>query len=585
MKVSKKIEWFIVAFTGAVAFVLAFIGFNTYFIANGIERNFVDLIFHSIKIFGMELVDEYVSPLPLTLEIARWLAPGVLLFTAIKGIIYLVQREFKMMRAKSYKNHIVVGGLNEKSIFLINDLLKSNEKVIIVAESYEESYKEIAERNGAILIPGKLSDADVLIQSAAANAKYFVINDMDDEQNISDAIYIHDYLKSAKTKNKPVIYTRVASHMKLNELKEIDFFKNINGGYNSEFHFEIRIFSENEKTARLIMDNYSPDVFRPITRKTDKPLNVAVFGSGELAQSVVASIARLGHFINYKKVKVTLFHEDRKMMENLNHYFPGMNKLIDLKAVYGDLDIFNIEEMIKIDKQFPFDAIYVLSMNESLSLKILNKLCKINFNKAVNVVLALVKPEGVLNKWYKADTIGNMTIYKFDITSETFTKDAILSEKLDELAKIIHNDYFTKMKDAGKLDPAKESHREWEYLSEDFKNQNRMQADHIDIKLRSIGCKAVPMNDPRPEYDITADKKIIEQLAEMEHNRWEAHMVLNGWVYAAKRDDKLKKHPNIIPYNKLTDDIKQYDRNTILNIPMLLAKLNLKIVKAENTGN
>lgn len=579
MSFYKKREWLITGILGAVAFVLAFIGFNTYFVENGIQRNFLDLIFHSIKIFGMELVDEYASPLPITLEIARWLAPGVLLFTAVKGIIYLVRREFKLMKARGYKNHIIVSGLNENSTFLVNDLLNKNEKVILVSTESDEAKKEVLERSGAVVISGKLSEVDVLKMASANKARYFILMEEDDEKNLSDAVAIHTYLKEYNNGTKPVIHTHVASYMKLNELKEIGFFNNIKKTDETELNYEIKIFSKNERTARLLMKEFSPDVFRPIVKKDDEALKVAVFGSGELVQSMITYIAALGHYVNNRKVKVSLFHEDHKTIENLKQYSPGLEELIELKNYENDLDIFDINIFAELQKESPFDAIYLLCDDDGLSLKMLNKLCKVKFDKKIDVVLALNKHDGVLNKWYAADHIGNISLHKFNLTEETFTKEGIVSEKIDELAKVIHNDYFGKVKERNKVDDKKGSHREWEYLSEDFKNQNRMQADHIMIKLRSAGCTTAPLNSPEAEYDFTTNKEIVELFSEMEHNRWAAHMLLNGWKYGPERDEVRKLHTDLIPYEELSDGVKQYDRDTIKNIPMLLKKLSLKVIK------
>jgi hypothetical protein len=97
--------------------------------------------------------------------------------------------------------------------------------------------------------------------------------------------------------------------------------------------------------------------------------------------------------------------------------------------------------------------------------------------------------------------------------------------------------------------------------------------------LRSINCRAVAINSAEEEYDFANDKDVVETLSKMEHNRWAAHMLLNGWKYSAKRDDKRKLHTDLIPFEELSDEVKQYDRNTILNIRHLLRKMNMKVMK------
>lgn len=93
---------------------------------------------------------------------------------------------------------------------------------------------------------------------------------------------------------------------------------------------------------------------------------------------------------------------------------------------------------------------------------------------------------------------------------------------MDELARVIHEDYLNKVK---KIDSNKPSHKDWESLPVDFKNQNREQADHMYIKIRASQCKNVSVSEnDLTEFDFLKNFELVELLAEMEYNRWWAHM-------------------------------------------------------------
>lgn len=70
-----------------------------------------------------------------------------------------------------------------------------------------------------------------------------------------------------------------------------------------------------------------------------------------------------------------------------------------------------------------------------------------------------------------------------------------------------------------------------------------------------------------------------EALAENTHEVWAAGRFKEGWTYGPQRDDKLKKHPDLIPYSELTEGEKQYDRDTAENAIKLLIKLGFRIIK------
>ena len=70
-----------------------------------------------------------------------------------------------------------------------------------------------------------------------------------------------------------------------------------------------------------------------------------------------------------------------------------------------------------------------------------------------------------------------------------------------------------------------------------------------------------------------------EAIAENVHEVWSAGRIREGWTYGHERDDKLKKHPDIIPYSELTDGEKQFDRETAMNTIKLVIKLGYEIIK------
>lgn len=74
-------------------------------------------------------------------------------------------------------------------------------------------------------------------------------------------------------------------------------------------------------------------------------------------------------------------------------------------------------------------------------------------------------------------------------------------------------------------------------------------------------------------------EQLREAIAENAHEVWAAGRIREGWTYGPERDDKLKKHPDLIPYSELPDGEKQYDRETAMNTIKLLVKLGYDLVK------
>ena len=73
--------------------------------------------------------------------------------------------------------------------------------------------------------------------------------------------------------------------------------------------------------------------------------------------------------------------------------------------------------------------------------------------------------------------------------------------------------------------------------------------------------------------------ELVEKMAENVHEVWAQSRISQGWSYGAERNDALKQHPCLVPYNELPEVEKAYDRDTALGTLKLIAKLGFKISK------
>lgn len=73
--------------------------------------------------------------------------------------------------------------------------------------------------------------------------------------------------------------------------------------------------------------------------------------------------------------------------------------------------------------------------------------------------------------------------------------------------------------------------------------------------------------------------ELIEDIAENVHEVWARNRTKQGWTYGKERNDTLKQHPSIIPYERLSEEEKDYDRNTALETLKLIIKHGFKISK------
>lgn len=99
-----------------------------------------------------------------------------------------------------------------------------------------------------------------------------------------------------------------------------------------------------------------------------------------------------------------------------------------------------------------------------------------------------------------------------------------------------------------------------------------------------VSDAAVDEYDPHPIdlTDVTLDPEmdeLREAIAENAHEVWAAARKSQGWSYGPARNDELKQTPDMVPYSRLTDQEKQYDRDMAENTIKLLKKLGWEIKK------
>ena len=73
--------------------------------------------------------------------------------------------------------------------------------------------------------------------------------------------------------------------------------------------------------------------------------------------------------------------------------------------------------------------------------------------------------------------------------------------------------------------------------------------------------------------------RLVEQMAKNVHEVWAETRISQGWTYGEQRNDELKTHPCLIPYEELLEEEKEYDRNTSIGTLKLILKLGFTINK------
>ena len=102
------------------------------------------------------------------------------------------------------------------------------------------------------------------------------------------------------------------------------------------------------------------------------------------------------------------------------------------------------------------------------------------------------------------------------------------------------------------------------------------------VKNKDNETKRVYRPEPVDTSDVTVPEELMELVEEMSrnvHEVWAKSRMDQGWTWGEQRDDERKTHPDLVPYDELTEEEKDYDRDTSMQTIKLILKLGFKISK------
>jgi len=85
------------------------------------------------------------------------------------------------------------------------------------------------------------------------------------------------------------------------------------------------------------------------------------------------------------------------------------------------------------------------------------------------------------------------------------------------------------------------------------------------------------------DIELPSDlEQLAEALAKNVHEVWAESRIKEGWTWGPERNDTLRQHPCLVPYEQLPESEKAYDRNTAFGTLRLISKLGFTITPKQD---
>jgi hypothetical protein len=341
-------------------------------------------------------------------------------------------------------------------------------------------------------------------------------------------------------------------------------------------------FSVPERAARLLLSQHS----ELLERASDsQPPHLAVVGGDELARAIVLNAARQWQTMTGmagERLKITVAWEDASAwVERLLDRHPSVGAAADVIAFEPDLRA--TAHQRSSQKAFRnVSAVFVCAETDTDGLELGFAVARILEGDGTVVVRLLIESGAFVELLDHKEEGSSMKL--FSVIGETCSAAMITHGLRETLAAALHAVYLDQSdgtsNDGRPLEP-------WHELDDRFKRSNRAQAREFGERLRQSGCRIRALEDWNATLlELSPDE--IDRLAKLEHERWNAERKEAGWVWGPETDRGA--NPPVskwidVPFEDLPEEIADYDRVFVRELPRALAAAGYEMYRADESGN
>ena len=454
------------------------------------------------------------------------------------------------------RHHVVVCGPGPVAKTIIEEWTRRNESVVAIGRDPSGLDADACNAVGVELIAGDPTDPRTLESAGVASAKVLVASCPADDSNVRDGRH------SAAS---PLI--AIAQVLEVARRHDLE---RALAQAPRPHRLEFRPLSIPASAARALLLRHPPDASVDVAG--GQIPSVVILGFGALGEALALQAVQL----SASGLVLTVLDRDASARGvSLLRRCPGLAEVC--RATFLDVDPEALAGTNGLDRlpahQAP-SAIYVCFEDDEQNLRILRALRGWLARRASwdpPVYVSISRP-----KELDPGRVAEDRVVLFGDLAETCSVEMLLDEKLDVLARSVHAFHVEGIEGEGGDAAARPGGAPWSELPETYREASRRQADHIDVKLRAIGSRPVPRGSA-PPFFFSEDE--VELLARLEHARWMAERVVDGWRYGPVRDDARRIHDLLVPWEQLAENARERDRIAVRAIPTLLERVGRTIAR------
>lgn len=562
-------QWYALALAIASAYTLGAVGFWKYDVDHGGDGHVLDALYHAAQLFILH-APALPPPLNVPLEIGRWVALGLLGLAATTTAYRVFTAELWAIGLAWLTGHVVVCGRGSIVLDVVRSqrARKPRRRVVVIAAADDTELIEGCHALHAIVLVGRPS---LLLERARlSKAKRLIAVYEEDSTNVEIAVRACALSRTSRPSTAPPLECHA-------QVSDVDLRDSLRRHHLpvQDGRCRVHFFDFFDDAARDVLLIQLPLDHDGISEADPRQVHLVIVGLGAMGRRVAVKAAQLGHFANRRPVRISVIDRAGGEREReLLFRYSTIRQTCDLTFHECEIQSTQGRQLIEgwCAATDTMTSIAVCLDDDALALDVAMRLLPTVHDRSIPVAVRMSRPDGLTSLLTQnvAPPEASQSLRTFGWLDEACIARLLDEDVREKMAKVVQVNFVELATSQGRQAAVDEAVKKWEDLvNEDYKESNRQQVDHIAIKLRAVGCEGVEASDHRPEASFTPDE--IELMAEMEHARWVAERLLAGWTCAPKPKNEAKRtNPNLIPWARLEDNIKHYDRDAVRAIPELV---------------
>lgn len=573
--------WILLA-TAVIAFSFGFSGFVEYGKGRRGAAWFAESAYRTLKFYnlGGDTGDIFnAQTAPWEVQVARFLAPISVFIAALAFLLSSLEKKTEQRRLARLSKHVVICGLGRKGLQIARDYQKVHKppSIVIIESNEQNQWIPLVRELRCLVVVGDATQRETLQRAKVDLADEIFAVCGDDGANVDIAVLAHHEHKTSPGPLK--CYVHIVEPGLCPILKSGPLFS-LEGR-----DFRVRIFNVYDNSARKLFQDHPLDC-ATITETSDTTVHLVVVGFGNMGESIAIWAAKTGHFANCEKgyldtnkkpLRITVIDKQDKE-PSFRARYRYINEVCDLRFENRDIaDPLMLQKLQAWTDEKDTLLTIAVCLDRDVAAFSVAHLIRSYIPAEKARIFVHMEEENGLAKLLKRVGDKHPSVAKvvpFGFITQSASLEEVKTPRLDKLAEEIHRKYCDHP-------DAQMSKCDWDSLEEIYKDSNRQQADHIDVKLRALGYERAAKKVDRRRGDLAQFAR-NELLAKMEHRRWFAEWTLNGWTHGNERDSVMKRHPALRKWDdQLGEKVKQYDYDAVSSIPDLVQAIEQEIYLKE----